>query len=79
MTGPRFCNHGLSPRRLVFEAIRELDTTTTELLSIYTGLSGPQVRAVLKLERYGWCDIVDHMTNKAETAIWQYQGPGAPP
>jgi hypothetical protein len=84
MTGPRFNGHGESNRHLVYEALQFLDMATSEQISLYTGLSEVQVRAVLKQERYSWCDLIDHIIHRGysangnwrswETGVWQYQG-----
>ena len=84
MTGPRFNGHGGSNRHLVYEALQFLDMATSEQLSQYTGLTERQVRAVLRRERYSWCDLIDYIVHRGysqngswsswTTGIWQYQG-----
>jgi len=82
---PMFSSSGVSPRRLVFEALHKLDMTIAEQLSIYTGLTIEQVSGILRQERRGWCDIVDYVLihgtsqngNRStwETAVWKFTGP----
>ena len=84
MTGFRFNGHGKSNRRLVYEALQDLDMATSEQISLYTGLPERQVRAVLRRERYGWCDLVDYIVHRGysangnwrswETGVWRFEG-----
>jgi hypothetical protein len=72
----------------VRNALRSLGLATVEILSLYTNLPVPIVRAILTKERRGWCDIWDHEIKRGysrkgnwrswEVAIWQYTGLGAP-
>ena len=74
-----------SPVRLVFNALRLLDTTTADQLSIYTGLTLRKVTGVLRQYRHDWCELIDYVINRGrspagnwrswETGIWQYTGP----
>ena len=70
-------------RGLVYEALRFLDLATVETLTLYTGLSNVAIRAILRQERYDWCDIVDQEIhrgrNRTESGVWQYQGPETTP
>lgn len=78
MTRPRFCNHGVSVRRLVHDALRILDTTIVAQLALYTGLTSWQVQGVLRRDRYAWCDLVDSVSSDTgcnDVGVWQYTGP----
>ena len=77
MTGPRFCNHGISVRRLVHDALQTLDMTIVAQLALYTGLTSWQVQGVLRQDRYLWCDLVDSVSSDTgcnDVGVWQYTG-----
>jgi hypothetical protein len=78
MTGPGFCNHGISTRRLVHDALQILDTTIVAQLAIYTGLTSWQVQGALRKDRYTWCDLVDSVSSDTgfnDVGVWQFCGP----
>lgn len=67
--------HVPGPRLDVYNALRLLEITIVEQLTIYTGLTTWQVQGTLRRDRYTWCDLVDSCSSStgcSDVGVWQY-------